>query len=368
MRAPADVVRGIDAGESRHVDVEEADVGMTLVEQPHRLPSVPRLGHNLELGPHDRKLPPQRLAQKRFIVRDQRCRVGVHVCAGMSTSTTAPRGAFGDQAQVRRIAEDQLQPLAQSREPGPQTVCRLMQSGASVGYADHTAFTKSRDVDVDPASFFAGIDPVSHGILDQRQQGGRRTANLQRRGVDVHRVLEAIGHAHLHQLEIWPNELQLALDRRRGLVEQRHRRAQVRGEAPQHGRRMRRARIDERLHVRERVEEEMRRDLCLQQMQSRVERLALEFTALERERQRLVAREGLLLADHRRDRRPGRDENGGEPDEHPVVVFKEGRRSWGGGPAVHHEHRDRHGGGDGHNLENPSLDPTRQSSGPHLEE
>ena len=112
-----------------------------------------------------------------------------------------------------------------------------------------------------PAPFFAGIDPVSHGILDQRQQGGRRTTNLQRRGVDVHRILEAIGHAHLHQLEIWPNQLQFALDRRRGLVQQRHRRAQVRGEVSEQGRCMRRARIDERLHVRECVEEEMRRDL-----------------------------------------------------------------------------------------------------------
>ena len=64
----------------------------------------------------------------------------------------------------------------------------------------------------------------------------------------------------------------------------------------------------------------------------------------------------------------GAIENGGEPDEHPVVVFEEGQRSWGGGPAVHHEHRDRHSGADGHDLENPSLDPPRQSSGPHLEE
>jgi hypothetical protein len=43
---------------------------MTLVEQSHCLPSVPRLGHNRELGPDDRELPPQRIAQQRFIVRD----------------------------------------------------------------------------------------------------------------------------------------------------------------------------------------------------------------------------------------------------------------------------------------------------------
>ena len=90
-RCRYDVVRGIDTGESRHVDVEEADVGMPLLEQPHRLPPVPRLGHNLDLGPHDPKLAPQRIAQQRFIVGDQRCRVGVHVCAGISTSTATPR-------------------------------------------------------------------------------------------------------------------------------------------------------------------------------------------------------------------------------------------------------------------------------------
>jgi hypothetical protein len=95
MRAPADVVGGIDAGEPRHVDVEEANAGMTLVKQPHRLASVPRLGHNFELGPHPPQLAPQRFAQQRLVVRDQRRRSAAHVCAGSSISTTAPRGTFG---------------------------------------------------------------------------------------------------------------------------------------------------------------------------------------------------------------------------------------------------------------------------------
>jgi hypothetical protein len=43
-----------------------------------------------------------------------------------------------------------------------------MKSGACVDDADHTPFITSCDLDVDPASFFAGIDPVSHRILDQR--------------------------------------------------------------------------------------------------------------------------------------------------------------------------------------------------------
>lgn len=62
---------------------------------------------------------------------------------------------------------------------------------------------------------------------------------------------------------------------------------------------MRRARTDERLHVREGVEEEMRRNLRLQQVQSRVERLPLKLTALERERQSLLARKRVFLPDDR---------------------------------------------------------------------
>ena len=368
MRAPADVVRGIDAGESRHVDVEEADVGMTLVEQPHRLPSVPRLGDNLELGPHDRQFAPQRIAQQRFVVRDQRGRVGIHMLGRHVDFDDGAARIVRGEAQVRRLAEDQLQPFAQRRQPGPETVRRLTKSGAGVGDADHTAFTMSCDVDVDPAAFFAGVDPVPDGILDQRQQGGRRTANLQRRRVDVDRVVEAIGHAHLHQLEIRPNQLQLALDRCRGLVEQRHRRAQVRREAAQHGRRMRRARIDERLHVRERVEEEMRRDLRLQQMEARVERLPLELAALEREGQLLIARKRFLLPDDRDKRRPRREEEAGERQVRPPAVLPERRRTLGSGQHVDQHRRHRHEHADRNDLQRPSLEPPRQAPWPHLEE
>ncbi len=86
MRAAADVFRRIDPGESGHVDVEKADVGATLVEQSHRLPSVPGFGDDLELGPDDRELAPQRLAQQRFIVRDR--------CAFRARSTSVSLAAW----------------------------------------------------------------------------------------------------------------------------------------------------------------------------------------------------------------------------------------------------------------------------------
>jgi hypothetical protein len=67
----------------------------------------------------------------------------------------------------------------------------------------------------------------------------------------------------------------------------------------------------------------VRGDLRLQQMQTRVERLSLELTALEREGELLMAREGFLLPNDRRERRPGRDKDGGEGEEHPVGVLPE---------------------------------------------
>jgi hypothetical protein len=229
-----------------------------------------------------------------------------------------------------------------------------------------------RAVAVYPASFFTGVDPVPHGVLDQRHERRRRTANLQRRGVDVHRVLQAIGHAHLHQLEIWPNEVKLALDGRGRLVERRHRRAQVRDQAPEHGRRMRRPRVDERLHVRERIEEEVWSDLRLQEMQTRVERLALELTPLECERELLIASEGFLLTDDRRERGPRREEDAGEremrPPGHPRRILPERRRTAGSGQDVDQQRRDRHEDADRDDLKCPSLEPARKPPGPRFEQ
>ena len=65
--------------------------------------------------------------------------------------------------------------------------------------------------------------------------------------------------------------------------------------------------FDQRLHVGERVEQEMRLDLRLQQMQARVERLALEFAALEREGRSLIADEGVALMHHGTHGDPGRE-------------------------------------------------------------
>ena len=75
-------------------------------------------------------------------------------------------------------------------------------------------------------------------------------------------------------------------------------------------------------------------DLRLQQMQTRVERLPLQLTELEREGELLIAGEGFLLPDHHRERRPRRDQEAGvckrQPLAHAAALLPERRRTCGG--------------------------------------
>ena len=139
--------------------------------------------------------------------------------------------------------------------------------------------------------------------------GGQRSGRAAASTCSVE--LQAVGHAHVHQLEVGAHQLQLLLERGGGLVQARHRRAQVGDEAVQHRRGLRRSGVDQRLHVGQRVEQEVRRDLRLQQAQARVERLALELAALELEGERLAARRVLALAEERRHRDPRRHQQAG---------------------------------------------------------
>ena len=76
----------------------------------------------------------------------------------------------------------------------------------------------------------------------------------------------------------------------------------------EHLRGLRGARVHQRLHVRQRVEEEVRLDLRLQQSQARIRLAALEFAALELERERLLARERVALPEDGADGDPRREQ------------------------------------------------------------
>ena len=111
-----------------------------------------------------------------------------------------------------------------------------------------------------------GSMPWLHGVLDQRQQRHRREAQAAPvRARASTPKLQPVGHAQVHQLEVGAHQSQLVAERRVGLVQARHRRAQIGDQVAQHRRRALGARLDQRLHVGQRVEQEVRLDLRVQQ-------------------------------------------------------------------------------------------------------
>ena len=176
----------------------------------------------------------------------------------------------------------------------------------------------------------------------------------------------------MHQLEVRRDELHLALQRRRLFVQERDDRPEVGDQAPHDGGRARRAGVDERLHVRERVEEEVGRDLGLEEAEARVDRLPLELAPLQLERERLLPRERLPLAEHRSERGPRSQQDAEERQHHPavhtVLVPKERRCTGGRREDPDRERRDRDRNADGDHLQRPSGDPPRQPLRPRFEE
>jgi hypothetical protein len=59
VRAATDVLRRLHAGQARHVDIQEADVGMVALESLDRLAAVACLRHDFELRPCVGELPGQ---------------------------------------------------------------------------------------------------------------------------------------------------------------------------------------------------------------------------------------------------------------------------------------------------------------------
>src|SRR5947207_1442405 len=116
------------------VGAEEADVRPLLLEEAHRLAAVLRLGDDLELGPDTGELPPERLAQERLVVRDQRGlsrgSQRASTRAGKRTAARTPRGACSvtesstsspnsRRSRSRRLASPVPSPPASARRPAP---------------------------------------------------------------------------------------------------------------------------------------------------------------------------------------------------------------------------------------------------------
>ena len=137
VRAAADVVRGFDAGNARHVHVEKADVGPARLELLDRLAAVARLRDDLELGPGLRELARERVAQQRLVVGDQRGRarassVGAPRAGRSSFGADAVRLARAARAAARRRRRSSCRRSRNVESPVPSPPLDAPQADAGI--------------------------------------------------------------------------------------------------------------------------------------------------------------------------------------------------------------------------------------------
>ena len=207
--------------------------GRMRLEQLDRLAAVARLRHDLELRPGLRELARERLAQQRLVVGDQRGRaLARHVAAppraGKSSSAHDAVRLLRAQAQLRVAAEDQLQALAQRR----RVRCRARRRPPAG--PTPVSLTRTRQRPSRRCTWTSMRPPSSLGSMPWRTAfstsvssviGGQRSASAASSTCSVE--LQAVGHAHVHQLEVGAHQLQLLAQRGGRLVQARHRGAQV---------------------------------------------------------------------------------------------------------------------------------------------
>lgn len=105
--------------------------------------------------------------------------------------------------------EGELQPLAQGRQAGSEATAGRLHADAAVRDGGNAAAAIEAQTHVDPPAFLRRIDPVAHRVLDQREEGHRRTFQRLGSGFDIQCPHQSVRHAQLHELEVRAHELQL---------------------------------------------------------------------------------------------------------------------------------------------------------------
>ena len=165
------------------------------VEELDRLAAVAGLARPRRARARPRQLPRQRLAQQRLVVGDQGRRARAisrcFACGKSSSGRHAAGRALRDPAQVRIVAEHELQPLAQGGQSGAEArPGRAEAAAVSLTRTRQRPPRRRTSTSMLPPSSL-GIDAVAHRVFDQRQQRHRRAAQRARLGVHVQPVTAA---------------------------------------------------------------------------------------------------------------------------------------------------------------------------------
>jgi hypothetical protein len=195
-------------------------------------------------------------------------------------------------------------------------------AGTVVVHLDHQrlAFDTRRDAHLPAVQ--RRFHAMQHRILDQRLQQQRQQPRLPRRAVGVDRVAQPVLHARALHAQVGLGQRQLVGERHLVAAHLTEAGAQVVGEGAERALGLGRLVVDQRRHVGQRVEQEMRLDLRLQQPQLGLGGALLRLQLAAARREVEVQRQRDAQRDRHRDRQRAR------------VVQEEGERG-----LAQHDHR-----------------------------
>ena len=125
------------------------------------------------------------------------------------------------------------------------------------------------------------LEAVLDGIFNERDQQHRRKFRVVQRVIGLDRERETRSHAHLEQIEVRANDLELATERCVLRAKLRKRRTQIPHQADDRIRTRLRLSAIQAPHIAEHVEQEMRLDLRLEHLQARFVHLLVEKRAID---------------------------------------------------------------------------------------
>ena len=187
-----------------------------------------------------------------------------------------PRGSFSSSDSDAAIAVEQREALADVGEADAAPSDNpAVETRAGVGHDESTRWRRrTSNTHVDAPAARAGLDAVLDRVLGERDDHARRDRAIGDVVGNVHRPREAPSEPRLHDAEIGADHRGLLADRRHLVAQRGCGGAQEADELADEARGLRRALFRELLRAAERVEQEVRLDLQLQQLELRLGELA----------------------------------------------------------------------------------------------
>ena len=264
----------VDTGNVGHADVEKQHVRLVLPRIGERVLTAAGFQHHVQFRPDIVQPAAQLLVEQRFVFGDDAARrihrgtsmVALTPWGWVSSSISRAAAPYRVARRSRTLASPTPWPMAESSgKPRPESV--------TVRRNRPPVF--SARIKNGPALAYR-FQPVLDGVFHQRKKHHGRDAEVGQFARQVYGVGKPRSHAHGQDIQIGAHHLHVAAQRGAGFAHLRDGGAQITDQVVDHFRRRGRVRLDQDLHVGQRVVEEVGLDLRLEQHEPRFGHLLAE--------------------------------------------------------------------------------------------